>query len=53
MWCVKLTPQFKDLEFLSQTYKDRGLSVIGFPCNQFAKQDPANDATIVMLAISK
>lgn len=40
------TPQFKGLEWLNRRYKDKGLCVIGFPCNQFANQDPANDETI-------
>ena len=40
------TPQFKDLEELNQKYKDRGLVVIGFPCNQFKEQDPADDSQI-------
>lgn len=38
------TPQFEGLEKLYQKYKDKGLAIIGFPCNQFGKQDPgAND----------
>ena len=40
------TPQFKGLEWLNRKYKDQGLCVVGFPCNQFANQDPANDDTI-------
>ncbi|MDX2432069.1 MAG: glutathione peroxidase [Bacteroides sp.] len=35
-----LAPQFRELEDLHQTYKDQGLVVIGFPCNQFKKQEP-------------
>ena len=41
-----LTPQFKGLEALYETYKDKGLMVLGFPCNQFANQDPASDDEI-------
>lgn len=40
------TPQFKELEDLYLKYKDRGLEVLGFPCNQFAEQDPGTDAEI-------
>lgn len=40
------TPQLKDLEALNREYMDQGLCVIGFPCNQFAKQDPAKNAQI-------
>lgn len=38
------TPQFAGLEALNKQYKDQGLTVIGFPCNQFGSQDPdSND----------
>lgn len=40
------TPQFAGLEELNQKYKDRGLVVIGFPCNQFGNQDPGSDEEI-------
>ena len=36
------TPQYAGLEQLYRTYKDRGFSVIGFPCNQFGAQEPGN-----------
>ena len=36
------TPQFKDLQELYTKYKDRGFEILGFPCNQFAEQDPGN-----------
>ena len=40
-----LAPQFRDLEVLHQKYKDRGLRVLGFTCNQFNKQEPeTNDS---------
>ncbi|MGA2546165.1 MAG: glutathione peroxidase [Rectinemataceae bacterium] len=42
------TPQYKGLEGLYEKYKDRGLVVIGFPCNQFAHQEPAGDAEIAL-----
>ena len=37
-----LTPQYEQLEELQRTYGDRGLTVIGFPCNQFAGQEPGS-----------
>ena len=40
------TPQFAGLEELNQKYKDKGLVIIGFPCNQFKEQDPEGDAQI-------
>ena len=40
------TPQFAGLEEMNQKYKDKGLVVIGFPCNQFKEQDPADDSKI-------
>lgn len=40
------TPQFAGLEWLYQQYKDQGLTVIGFPCNQFGAQDPGSDDEI-------
>jgi glutathione peroxidase len=36
------TPQYAGLEQLHRTYKDRGFSVIGFPCNQFGAQEPGS-----------
>jgi glutathione peroxidase len=38
-----LTPQFEGLEQLYNKYKDRGLVVLGFPCNQFAGQEPESN----------
>src|SRR4051812_18489883 len=40
------TPQFGGLEALHQRYGDKGLVVLGFPCNQFGAQDPGSDAEI-------
>jgi len=37
-----LTPQYKGLQELYETYKDQGLVILGFPCNQFGKQEPGN-----------
>jgi glutathione peroxidase len=41
-----LTPQYADLERLQQEYGDRGLTVIGFPCNQFGGQEPGTNQEI-------
>lgn len=40
------TPQFAGLEALWEKYRDRGLVVVGFPCNQFGGQDPGSEAEI-------
>ncbi len=40
------TPQFGGLEQLHQTYGDRGLVVLGFPCNQFGNQDAGSNEEI-------
>lgn len=40
------TPQFAGLEKLHQTYAERGLVVLGFPCNQFGRQDPGSNEEI-------
>lgn len=40
------TPQFAGLEKLWQTYKDRGLAVVGFPSNEFGSQDPGSNDEI-------
>jgi glutathione peroxidase len=36
------TPQYEGLEALHRAYKDRGLTVLGFPCNQFNGQEPGS-----------
>lgn len=41
-----LTPQYSALEQLYQTYKDKGFTVLGLPCNQFAGQEPGSEAQI-------
>jgi len=41
-----LTPQYTGLEALYRKYKDRGLEVLGFPCNQFGSQEPGSEAEI-------
>ena len=40
------TPQFAGLEALWERYRDRGLVVVGFPCNQFGSQDPGSNEEI-------
>ncbi len=40
------TPQFEGLEALHKTYGPQGLTVIGFPCNQFGAQDPGSNTEI-------
>ena len=40
------TPQFEGLETLNKKYADKGLVVLGFPCNQFGKQDPGSMSEI-------
>jgi len=41
-----LTPQFEGLEKLYEKYRERGLEILGFPCNQFREQDPGSDTEI-------
>lgn len=40
------TPQYKDLEALYEKYKDRNFVIVGFPANNFMKQEPGTDAEI-------
>ena len=46
------TPQYKGLEKLQQAYGLRGFSVLGFPCNQFGRQEPGNAAQIQQFCAS-
>ena len=41
-----LTPQYKALEELQEKYKDKGFTVLGFPCNQFGSQEPGTNKEI-------
>jgi glutathione peroxidase len=41
-----LTPQYEGLEELYQKYRDQGLVILGFPCNQFGKQEPGSSDEI-------
>lgn len=40
------TPQYAGMEALYQQYKDQGLVILGFPCNQFGAQEPGTEAEI-------
>ena len=40
------TPQYTGLEQLYRKFKDRGFSILGFPCDQFGHQEPGNEAEI-------
>jgi glutathione peroxidase len=40
------TPQYTGLEELYQRFRDKGFAVLGFPCNQFGKQEPGSSAEI-------
>ena len=41
------TPQYKGLQLLQDEFAERGFSVLAFPCNQFGKQEPGDNAEIV------
>ena len=40
------TPQYKELEEIHKEYAGKGLSILGFPCNQFGAQEPGNEEEI-------
>lgn len=40
------TPQYKQLEQLHEKYEGKGLSILGFPCNQFGQQEPGDNEAI-------
>ncbi|MGY8753963.1 MAG: glutathione peroxidase, partial [Phycisphaerales bacterium] len=46
-----LTPQYKDLQTLHETYEARGFSIVGFPCNDFGGQEPGDANDILTCAI--
>jgi len=48
-----LTPQYKALEALHEKYKDKGFTVLGFPCNQFMGQEPGSNEEIKQFCSSK
>ncbi len=41
-----LTPQYKELQQLHEEFSEKGLTIIGFPCNQFLNQEPESDQKI-------
>lgn len=47
------TPQYEGLEKLNQEYQDAGLSILGFPCNDFGAQEPGSNEEIVQFCTSK
>ena len=48
-----LTPQYAALEELYRTYRDRGLVVLGFPCNQFGAQEPGSADEIAQFCATR
>ena len=48
-----LTPQYKALEALHRKYKDQGFTVLGFPCNDFAGQEPGSNDEIKQFCSTK
>ena len=40
------TPQYKELQELYDKYKDKGLEILGFPCNQFGAQEPGSNEEV-------
>lgn len=41
-----LTPQYEQLQKLHEKYSDKGLAILGFPCNQFLRQEPGSEEEI-------
>src|SRR5205085_4738658 len=48
-----LTPQYNGLEALHEKYKEKGFTVLGFPCNQFGGQEPGTNEEIKQFCSSK
>jgi glutathione peroxidase len=48
-----LTPQYKALEAVHQKYKDKGFTVLGFPCNDFGSQEPGSNEEIKQFCSTK
>jgi glutathione peroxidase len=47
------TPQYAGLETLYRQYKDRGFVVLGFPCNQFRRQEPGTEGDIRQFCVEQ
>ena len=47
------TPQYQGLETIYEKYKGKGFAVLGFPCNQFGKQEPGTNEEIKQFCSSK
>ena len=47
------TPQYKPLEALHEKYADKGLAIVGVPCNQFGMQEPGSSADIAEFCETK
>ena len=48
-----LTPQYAGLEAVQEKYKDKGFTVLGFPCNQFGGQEPGTNEEIKQFCSTK
>ncbi len=48
-----MTPQYEDLQKLHEDYGDKGVVVLGFPCNQFGSQEPGSEADIKTFCSTK
>src|SRR5881396_1471055 len=48
-----LTPQYKALEAIHEKYKDKGFTVLGFPCNDFGSQEPGTPEEIKQFCSEK
>ncbi len=48
-----LTPQYKELQAINEKYKEKGLAVLGFPCNQFGTQEPGDSKQISQFCTKK
>ncbi|NGM88431.1 glutathione peroxidase [Parapusillimonas sp. SGNA-6] len=47
------TPQYQGLQALYEQYRDRGFTVLGFPCNQFGQQEPGGPEQIAAFCTSR